>query len=108
MKEYYTKELKKDRLALEMAFVGFESAIEDAQEAVTKPDTLEEKMRAVGELKFAIEVLEDLYRSVTFSTETLATYVAKTAPAPTEIEQINAAREETTKALLCTEKEEQA
>lgn len=108
MKKYYEHELKKDRLALEMAMVGFEVALEDAQAAIIKPDTIEEKMRAIGELKFAIEVLEYLYRSVTFSTENLASYVTKTAPAPTEIEQINAAREESAQALLRTEKEAQA
>lgn len=81
MKKYYEHELKKDRIALEMAFVGFGSAIEDAQEAIVKPDTIENKMRAVEELKFAIEVLEDLYRSVKYSEESLAAYVAKSAPA---------------------------
>lgn len=100
MKEYYTKELKKDRLALEMAFVGFESAIEDAQEAIVKPDTIEEKMRAIGELKFAIEVLEDLYRSVTFSAESLASYVTKTAPALSDAEKADAARKESVDSLI--------
>ena len=100
MKEYYTKELKKDRLALEMAFVGFESAIEDAQEAIVKPDTIEEKMRAIGELKFAIEVLEDLYRSVKYSEENLASYVAKNAPALSDAEKADEARKESVDSLI--------
>ena len=99
MKNYYTHEIRKDRLALEMSLVGFESAIEDAQEAIVKPDTIENKMRAIGELKFAIEVIEDLYRSVTFS-ETLATYVAKNAPALSDEEKADEARKESVDALI--------
>lgn len=100
MKGYYMNEVKKDRLALEMALVGFESAIEDAQAAVIRPDTLEEKMRAVGELKLAIEVLEDLYRLIEFSQQNLASYVAKTAPVPTEEESADAARAESVDSLI--------
>ena len=100
MKNYYTHEIRKDRLALEMAMVGFESAIEDAQEAVIKPDTIENKMRAVEELKFAIEVLEDLYRSVKYYEEILAAYVAKNAPALSDEEEAYEARKETVDALI--------
>lgn len=100
MKNYYTHEIRKDRLALEMALVGFESAIKDAQEAIVKPDTIENKMRAVEELKFAIEVLEDLYRSVKYSEESLAAYVAKNAPALTDAVKANEARKESVDALI--------
>lgn len=100
MKKYYEHELKKYRLALEMAFVGFESAIEGAQEAIIKPDALEEKMRAIGELKFAIEVIEDLYRSVKYSEESLAAYVAKSVPALTDAEKADEARKESVDALI--------
>lgn len=100
MKNYYSHEIRKDRLALEMALVGFESAIEDAQEAIVKPDTLENKMRAIEELKFAIEVLEYLYRSVKYSEENLASYIAKNAPALSDEEKADAARKETVDALI--------
>jgi hypothetical protein len=100
MKNYYKHEIRKDRLALEMALVGFESAIEDAQEAIVKPDTIENKMRAVEELKFAIETIDDLYRSVKYSEEQLASYIDKHAPALTDEEKADEARKETVDALI--------
>jgi hypothetical protein len=100
MKKYYEHELKKDRLALEMALVGFESAIEGAQEAVIKPDTIENKMRAVEELKFAIETIDDLYRSVKYSEERLASYISENAPALTDAEKADEARKESVDALI--------
>ena len=100
MKDYYKPEIRKDRLALEMAMVGFEVALEDAQAAIVKPDTLEEKMRAVEELKLAIETIDDLYRSVKYSEERLANYVAKNAPALTDAEKADEARKESVDALI--------
>ena len=100
MKKYYEHELKKDRLALEMAMVGFEVALEDAQAAIVKPDALEDKMRALEELKLALETIDDLYRSVKYSEENLATYVAKTAPVLSDEEKADEARKETVDALI--------
>ena len=100
MKKYYEHELKKDRLALEMAFVGFASAIEDAQEAIVKPDALEEKMRALEDLKFPLETIDDLYRSVKYSEENLASYVAKNAPALSDAEKADEARKESVDSLI--------
>lgn len=100
MKDYYSKEIRKDRLALEMAMVGFEVALGDAQEAIVKPDTLEDKMRALEDLKLAIETIDDLYRSIKHSEERLASYISENAPALTDEEKADEARKESVDALI--------
>ena len=107
MKEFYEKEVKKDRLALELALVGFAGTLEEAMEAIVKPDTLEAKIEALNDLEFALDTIKDLRTSIEVSQERYTDYVRSTeSKKPITDEEIaNKERKESIGSLIITVEE---